>query len=117
MLSKSARDWFYYHLNPFWIAGKIGYRVRVWKAEREIRPGDIYEDCRYHPMVCISNIEDNLTGVSMVTGAIGCCSQSSCGVIKFKNYSEAQKAATKLIEETDAIEEREKFHRKMAGLQ
>ena len=39
----------------------------------EFRPGDFYEDCRYHPMVCVEVLddEDELTGIDLLTGALG----------------------------------------------
>lgn len=47
-----------------------------------MKVGDIYEDCSYHPMVCIEVDDDGdgLLGVSMVNGRVGGCSESYCGV-------------------------------------
>lgn len=63
------------------IPRRVRYKVSSLKAEKDITPGTIYEDCRYHPLVCIENREGDLTGVSMVDGSISCCSYSHCGVI------------------------------------
>ena len=45
-------------------------------------PGDFYEDCRYHPMLCIAvdEDEDDLDGISLIDGFIGSCSLTHCGV-------------------------------------
>jgi hypothetical protein len=51
-----------------------------------VRMGDFYEDCRYHPMLCVWRDDDMLTGVSLVDGKIGCCSASHCGVQKLDKY-------------------------------
>lgn len=51
-----------------------------------VRVGDFYEDCRYHPMLCVWRDGDDLTGVSLVTGKIGCCSASHCGIQKLDKY-------------------------------
>lgn len=50
----------------------------------EFRPGDFYEDCRYHPMVCVEVLddEDELTGIDLLTGALGSCSVAHCGPVK-----------------------------------
>lgn len=69
-----------YHLAKSWLR----YHVRGLIAEREIRPGDFYEDCRYHPMVCVDNYRgDDLRGVSLITGmGPSSCSMFHCGVVK-----------------------------------
>jgi hypothetical protein len=49
-----------------------------------ITTGDFYEDCRYHPMLCISvgaDDEDELVGISLIDGFIGSCSLAHCGVV------------------------------------
>jgi hypothetical protein len=50
----------------------------------DLEPGEFYEDCRYHPMVCVSlgTDGDELEGISLVTGDIGSCSLNHCGVVK-----------------------------------
>jgi hypothetical protein len=49
-----------------------------------LAPGDFYEDCRYHPMVCVEIKEDGdeLVGISLVTGDVGSCSLHHCAVVK-----------------------------------
>jgi hypothetical protein len=49
-----------------------------------IRPGDIFEDCRYHPCFCYDISDDGtaLFGISLVDGSTWQCSISHCGVRK-----------------------------------
>lgn len=50
-----------------------------------INRGEFYEDCRYHPMLCIQPSppgDDELVGISLVDGAIGACSEDHCGVAR-----------------------------------
>lgn len=62
---------------------RIRYWFKGWLAERQIKPGDIYEDCNYHPVLCTENNEGDLFGVSLIdgTGPRG-CSMFHCGVVK-----------------------------------
>jgi hypothetical protein len=49
----------------------------------EIRPGDIYEDCACHPVLCthVSDVDDEICGISLVDGsAPRSCSLRHCGV-------------------------------------
>jgi hypothetical protein len=49
----------------------------------EICPGDIYEDCSFHPVLCTYVDEDEVGGISLIDGtAPRACSISHCGVIK-----------------------------------
>ena len=64
---------------------KVLDRVRSAAIALAIKPGDIYEDCAYHPVVCVeADIEDDsLTGVSLINGSYPrCCSFIHCGVRK-----------------------------------
>ena len=45
---------------------------------RKIFPGDFYEDCRYHPMVCLENDAGSLTGISLIDGSMQCCDEWAC---------------------------------------
>ena len=50
-----------------------------------ISPGDYYEDCSYHPCLCISVDEDSdgISGISLVDGSYPrCCSIEHCDVRK-----------------------------------
>jgi len=50
----------------------------------DIRPGDLYEDCRYHPCLCYDTDDDGerVFGISLVDGSTWQCSISGCGVRK-----------------------------------
>jgi flavin reductase (DIM6/NTAB) family NADH-FMN oxidoreductase RutF len=54
------------------------------KRPGEIRPGDIFEDCRYHPCLCYDTDDDGerIFGISLVDGSTWQCSISHCGVRK-----------------------------------
>jgi hypothetical protein len=41
------------------------------KSYDQIKPGDYYEDCGYHPCICVSvNAEDDeILGISLVDGS------------------------------------------------
>jgi hypothetical protein len=53
-------------------------------SEAEIHIGDFYEDCAFHPCLCISvgadGDEDGLEGISLVNGGVRSCSARHCGV-------------------------------------
>jgi hypothetical protein len=60
---------------------------RLVKAKRQLRIklGDIYESCRYHPVLClgVNYKEDSIWGVSLIDGSYPCnCSLVHCGVRK-----------------------------------
>ncbi len=50
----------------------------------EIQPGDIYEDCAFHPVLCTYIDDgDEIGGISLIdASAPRACSLSGCGVIK-----------------------------------
>lgn len=50
----------------------------------DIRPGDLFEDCRYHPCLCydVSDDGESIFGISLVDGSTWQCSISGCGVRK-----------------------------------
>ena len=51
----------------------------------DIRAGDLYEDCRNHPMLCIDLKDgDELVGISLIDGEQGSCSLGDCGVEKLE---------------------------------
>ena len=52
------------------------------QLEMDLCPGAFYEDCRYHPMVCIgfNKRTDMLMGISLIDGKLGQCSYRYCGV-------------------------------------
>jgi hypothetical protein len=60
-------------------------RMRLAKADLQLAVGDIYEDCAFHPVICmgVSYEEDELWGVSLVDGSYPrSCSLVHCGVRK-----------------------------------
>lgn len=55
------------------------------KAKVAMKPGDIYEDCNYHPVLCIDiDYEaDDIWGISLIDGSSPrSCSLLHCGVVK-----------------------------------
>lgn len=46
--------------------------------------GDFYEDCRYHPMVCVSidRVDGELIGISLIDGKLDRCDYYHCGIAK-----------------------------------
>jgi hypothetical protein len=53
------------------------------EQEQPIMPGDIYEDCAFHPVLCVKVDDDEVSGVSLVDGSWPrSCSLSHCGVRK-----------------------------------
>jgi hypothetical protein len=47
----------------------------------DIKPGDYYEDCAFHPCLCIRVDSDELLGVSLIDGSYPRgCSIGHCGV-------------------------------------
>ena len=55
------------------------------KKKSDIKPGDIYEDCFYHPVLCTAIQEDGdeINGISLVDGSYPrACSLEHCGVRK-----------------------------------
>ena len=55
------------------------------KAELDLSPGDLYEDCSFHPVVCVEvdYERDEIFGVSLIDGSyMRSCSLRFCGVRK-----------------------------------
>jgi hypothetical protein len=50
----------------------------------DIQPGDLFEDCRYHPCLCYDISDDGMAifGISLVDGSTWQCSITHCGVRK-----------------------------------
>ncbi len=49
----------------------------------DINPGDIYEDCSFHPVLCTHNDGEVLMGISLIDAtAPRTCDLKHCGVIK-----------------------------------
>lgn len=55
------------------------------KAELQLSPGDLYEDCSFHPVVCVEvdYDRDEIFGISLIDGSyMRSCSLRFCGVRK-----------------------------------
>ena len=54
------------------------------KSEKDIRVGDYFEDCAFHPCLCIlvgdGEDKDGVRGISLVNGSIKSCSVGHCGL-------------------------------------
>jgi hypothetical protein len=50
----------------------------------DVVPGDIYEDCRRHPMLCIAHDGDEVSGISLLDGSQQRCLISSCGIVRLE---------------------------------
>lgn len=50
------------------------------KAKSKLQIKDFYEDCGYHPCICISIENDNVTGISLIDGGVRSCGLHSCGI-------------------------------------
>jgi hypothetical protein len=49
----------------------------------DIRPGDIYEDCAFHPVLCTHNDGEVVMGISLIDASSPrTCDLKHCGVIK-----------------------------------
>src|SRR5258705_8775655 len=56
----------------------------------DISPGEIYEDCAFHPCLCLHVSGDEISGVSLVDGSCPrSCDIGACGVRKL-TLEEAQ---------------------------
>jgi hypothetical protein len=64
----------------------VTYPGRVSESTRppDLVLGDFYEDCRYHPIVCIevASDGDELRDISLITGDVGSCSLNHYGVVR-----------------------------------
>jgi hypothetical protein len=48
-----------------------------------IRPGDIYEDCAFHPVLCTGNEGEAVEGISLIDASSPrSCDLRHCGVVK-----------------------------------
>jgi hypothetical protein len=55
----------------------------VITAESELTPGEYYEDCFFHPCLCIRVDDDEVWGISLVDGSfLRGCSIGHCGIRK-----------------------------------
>ncbi len=57
----------------------------------DLEPGDFYEDCGYHPCLCIRVSDEEIAGVSLVDGSYPrACDIRHCGVRKL-TFEEAMR--------------------------
>ena len=59
--------------------------MRRVQRRLRLKPGDIYESCSYHPVLClgIDYKDDSIWGVSLIDGSFpGSCSLLHCGIRK-----------------------------------
>lgn len=50
---------------------------------RDIQPGEIYEDCAFHPVLCTHNDGETVNGISLIDGTSPrSCDLVYCDVIK-----------------------------------
>ncbi|MBC8427330.1 MAG: hypothetical protein H8D97_00415 [Proteobacteria bacterium] len=63
---------------------KIKERIMKDVSKVDLFPGDFYEDCRYHPMLCISldRVDGELIGLSLIDSKFRRCSYYHCGIQK-----------------------------------
>ena len=83
-------------------------RLRQAYKQLRIKPGDIYESCSYHPVLCfgIDYRRDEVWGVSLVDGSYPhSCSLLHCGVRKLSPKQAWQIRTAGPLE----VEAREKF--------
>ena len=54
------------------------------KSIHDIKPGDLFEDCAFHPCICIvagsKDDKDGVEGISLVDGSGRCCSADHCAL-------------------------------------
>jgi hypothetical protein len=65
--------------------GEMDLRLRKAFRLLRLKPGDLYEDCAYHPVLClgVNYKSDEIWGVSLVDGSYPrACSLLHCGVRK-----------------------------------
>jgi hypothetical protein len=53
------------------------------RKDPEIKPGMIYEDCSFHPVLCTELHDDeSVSGISLIDGSYPrTCSTKSCGIV------------------------------------
>ena len=57
----------------------------------DLAPGDFYEDCAYHPCLCVRIDDDEVNGISLVNGqSPRACGIGFCGIRKL-TFSEAMR--------------------------
>lgn len=70
-------------------------------GDNELRSGDIYEDCAYHPVLAtyVSYENDEIAGISLVDGSVPrSCSLRYCGVRRLTVREAVELRAARLRE-------------------
>ena len=68
------------------IAVLMIYEIYDKKSKKGIKLGDIYEDCAYHPVLCLESDDDDIAGISLLDGSEPrSCSIKHCGIRKMKS--------------------------------
>jgi hypothetical protein len=56
---------------------------KLLKTADELKPGDYYEDCAYHPCLCVAAGKGEVEGISLADGSFPRnCGVPQCGVRK-----------------------------------
>lgn len=64
---------------------ELDRKLRQVHRRLAIKPGEIYESCSYHPVMClgVNYKTDSIWGVSLIDGSYPCsCSLLHCGIRK-----------------------------------
>ena len=72
-------------MDDFPIESEFREAMAKVKAELNLAPGDFYEDCSFHPVVCVEvdYDRDEIIGISLIDGSyMRSCSLRFCGVRK-----------------------------------
>jgi hypothetical protein len=57
--------------------------VKAHRTPPKYRPGDLYEDCSYHPCLCLGSADGAVWGISLVDGSYPrSCDIGPCGIRK-----------------------------------
>jgi len=58
-------------------------KTKLRRAQDVVKPGEFYEDCAFHPCLCIYSKDELIQGISLVDGSHPrVCDANYCGVIK-----------------------------------
>jgi hypothetical protein len=70
---------FIWRVGPlFWL---LGLMTKNHPDDLDIEPGQIYEDCAYHPCLCLGTVDGSVWGISLIDGTQPrSCDLRMCGV-------------------------------------
>ena len=72
-------------MNEFPYQAEFEEQMRRVREQLNLAPGDVYEDCAWHPVLCVSvdYENDEICGISLIDGTYPrSCSLRHCGVRK-----------------------------------